>query len=145
LNDLYGTNIFSTISVARNILSLKIDKKLESGDLGLVNKIAKVKIGGKNKNFYSFATKYCSHHKPMDYPIYDSNVEKVLMHFLKKDKFYEFKKGDLRNYPKFKDILLKFREYYNLGEYNLKDIDKYLFQVGRKYFKKNFKKGRQSR
>lgn len=29
-------------------------------------------------NFYSFASKYCSHHNPLDYPIYDIYVDEVL-------------------------------------------------------------------
>ena len=61
-------------------------------DETLVNDIAKVNINGKEKYFYSFATKYCSHHYPTVFPIYDSYVEKVLLHFNKKDKFYEFRK-----------------------------------------------------
>ncbi|UTW70364.1 hypothetical protein KHA80_07545 [Anaerobacillus sp. HL2] len=44
-------------------------------------------IGEKKKNFYSFATKYCSHHNPLDYPIYDSYVDEVLRHFRNRDGF----------------------------------------------------------
>ena len=32
-------------------------------------------INGKKKNLYSFASKYCSHHNPEAYPIYDSYVD----------------------------------------------------------------------
>ena len=35
----------------------------------LVNDIAKITINGKDKYFYSFATKYCSHHFPIIFPI----------------------------------------------------------------------------
>ncbi len=52
-------------------------------DVSLVNEIAKVEISGKQFNFYSFATKYCSHHKPKDYPIYDNYVDRLLMAFKK--------------------------------------------------------------
>ena len=36
LNDFYSTNIFSVYPVAKHILSLDIDARLESGDLTLV-------------------------------------------------------------------------------------------------------------
>ncbi len=134
LNDFYSTNIFSIFTVAKHIYELNIDTRLKKGDTTLVNDIAKIKIKGKKKNFYSFATKYCSHHFPEIYPIYDNYVEKVLMYFKKKDRFYNFKKADLKDYTQYKDILISFREFYKIEEYNLKDIDRYLWQVGKKYF-----------
>ena len=53
--------------------------------------------------------------------------------------FYEFKKEDLKVYDKYKTILLEFKRFYNIDEYTLKDIDKYLWQLGKEYFKKNYK------
>jgi len=139
LNDFYSTKIFSPFTVAKHIVPLDIDEKLIREDLSLVNKIADIKMpGGKNKNFYSFATKYCSHHKPTVYPIYDFYVEKMLIHFKKRDEFYEFKKDDLKTYPKYRNILLKFREHYKLDKFDLKQIDKYLWLAGKKYFSKKY-------
>lgn len=138
LNDFYSTNIFSIFPVAKHILKLDIDARLEKGDTTLVNDIAKLKINGVDKNFYSFATKYCSHHFPEVFPIYDSFVEKCLMYFYKKDKFYNFKKEDLKDYTKFKNILIYFKKYYNIDNYNLKDIDRYLWQLGKDYFPKKY-------
>ena len=66
LNDFYSTNIFSVYPVAKHILSLNIDDRLMTGDVALVSDIQKVTINGVEKNFYSFATKYCSHHRPLD-------------------------------------------------------------------------------
>lgn len=134
LNDFYSTNIFSIFSVAKHILELNIDERLKNGDESLVNDIAKVTINGKQKYFYSFATKYCSHHEPILFPIYDSYVEKILMYFNKQDKFYDFKKEDLKDYSKFKNILIEFKKFYKIDEYNLKDIDRYLWQLGKEYF-----------
>lgn len=139
LNDFYSTNIFSPFSVAKHIVKLNIDIRLELIDLGLVNEIAKVKVNGKKeRNFYSFATKYCSHHKPTDYPIYDSYVEKLLLALKKQDKFSDFNKNDLKNYSTYKAILIQFQEFYGLESFNLKEIDKYLWQAGKKYFIKQF-------
>ena len=134
LNDFYSTNIFSIFSVAKHIHQLDIDERLKINDETLVNDIANVEINGKKKNFYSFATKYCSHHNPVEFPIYDSYVEKVLIYFNKKDKFHNFKKEDLKDYSKFKETLIAFKKFYNIDEYNLKDIDRYIWQLGKEYF-----------
>lgn len=138
LNDFYSTNIFSIFNVAKHIKELNIDERLANKDETLVNELAKVKINDKEKNFYSFATKYCSHHDPINYPIYDSYVEKILMHFKKIDNFSNFKRDDLKDYPKFKKILIEFKKYYDIDDYNLKDIDKYLWQLGKEYYPNNY-------
>lgn len=135
LNDFYSTNIYSPFSVAKNIIKLNIDLRLKLNDVLLVNDIAKVNVNGKREfNFYSFATKYCSHHKPEEFPIFDSYVERLLMLLKKQDGFYDFRKSDLKEYKKYKEILIKFRTYYKLDKFNLKEIDKYLWQLGKNVF-----------
>ncbi len=139
LNDFYSTNIFSPFTVAKHIVALKIDNNLAKDDLEIVNKIANVRMNSdKSINFYSFATKYCSHHKQTVYPIYDSYVEKMLMYFKKRDNFADFSRKDLKLYTKFREILMKFREYYGLKQFNLKQIDQYLWQAGKKYFPRKY-------
>lgn len=140
LNDFYSTNIYSTYPVANHIQSLKIDDRLKSGDVSLVDDIQLVTIGDKEKHFYSFATKYCSHHNPKDYPIYDSYVDEVLRFFRSQDHFSAFYNEDLKIYALFKKILNDFREFYGLNQFDLKQIDKYLWQLGKEYFKKDFGK-----
>ena len=138
LNDFYSTNIFLIYPVAKNIFDLKIDKRLEQGDPSLVNDIARVNISGKEKTFYSFASKYCSHHNNIEFPIYDYFVDKMLVYFQKKDKFSNFKKDDLKDYVKFKNILIDFKKFYDIDEFNLRDIDKYLWIAGKEYFPKKY-------
>ena len=138
LNDFYSTNIFLIYPVAKNIYDLKIDKRLKDGDPSLVNDIARVTISGKEKVFYSFASKYCSHHNNIEFPIYDYFVDRMLMYFKSKDKFAKFTKDDLKDYVKFKDILIRFKKFYNIDEYNLSDIDKYLWIAGKEYFPKKY-------
>ena len=65
-------------------------------------------------------------------------LKKVLLYFRDKDHFLDFKKSDLKKYDLFKNILISFRNYYGLNEYNLKDIDRYLWQLGKDYFKKKY-------
>ncbi|MBR2404798.1 MAG: hypothetical protein IKA95_03995 [Clostridia bacterium] len=144
LNDFYSTNIFSIYPVAKHILHLQIDERLSVGDETLVDDIKKVRIKSKVMNFYSFATKYCSHHNPVDFPIYDSYVDVVLRHFRMVDGFSVFSSDDLKNYSRFKSILIDFRKYYELENYNLKQIDQYLWLLGKEYFAKKYGKNKLS-
>jgi len=140
LNDFYSTNIFSIYPVAKQICALDIDARLKAGDVTLVGDIQYVTIGDTLKNFYSFASKYCSHHNPLEYPIYDSYVDEVLRYFRNRDGFSDFQDGDLKDYVKFKSILIDFRTFYGLDRYNLKQIDQYVWQLGKDYFPKNYGK-----
>lgn len=138
LNDFYSTNIFDIHSVAKHILSIRqIDNRLKSGDLSLVDEIAHVEVGKEKSQrfFYSFASKYCSHHQPLKYAIYDNYVEKVLLYFKKRDNFYKFNNTDLKDYPTFISIIHNFQKFYGLDGYSPKEIDKYLWQLGKEYYK----------
>ena len=138
LNDFYSTNIFSVFPVAQHIQKLNIDARIKKYDLNLVEDIQKVEINGVEKQFYSFASKYCSHNNPIDYPIYDSFVDKVLCHFRNMKLIKHFKNDDLKDYNKFRTILLDFREQYSLKKYNLKEIDRYLWQLGKEIFPRKY-------
>lgn len=140
LNNFYSTNIFSIYPVAKHICTLDIDSRLKAGDVTLVLDIQYVPIGDTEKNFYSFATKFCSHHNPLDYPIYDSYVDEVLRYFRNRDSFSDFQDSDLKDYIKFKGILIDFRTFYGLDKYNLKQIDQYVWLLGKDYFPKNYGK-----
>lgn len=143
LNDFYSTNIFAAYKVAKHIIELQIDERLRNGDVSLVGDIAKVCMdNGRIKNFYSFATKYCSHHRPLDFPIYDSYVDVLLRYFRDVDAFFTFKNDDLKDYSYFKNILIQFRNFYGLNQFNLKEIDKYLWQLGKDKFPKNYGKAK---
>ena len=54
-------------------------------------------------------------------------LEKVLKYFRNKDKLIKFANDDLKNYELFKKILLNFQKVYNIEEFNLKDLDRYLW------------------
>ncbi len=72
--------------------------RIQSGDASLVNELALVSVGGKQRNFYSFASKYCNHHNAEAFPIYDSYVDKMLMHFHRIDRYADFHREELRQY-----------------------------------------------
>lgn len=134
LNDFYSTNIFDIHTVAQHILSLQIDERLEKGDRSLVNDIAHVEVNGKDHFFYSFATKYCSHHQPERYAIYDSYVEKVLLSMNSRKQFTNFKREDLKDYETYMSVIRAFQQRFGLMQYNIKQLDQYLWQLGKWYF-----------
>ncbi len=134
LNDFYSTNIFDIHTVAQHILSLCIDERLEKGDRSLVNDIAHVEVNGKDHFFYSFATKYCSHHQPRRYAIYDSYVEKVLLSMNKRKHFANFQREELKDYETYMSVIRAFQQTFGLMNYNIKQLDQYLWQLGKWYF-----------
>ena len=156
LNDFYSTNIFKTLPVAKHILDLDIDTRLNKGDLELVNDIAKIDMPDNSGNtikkyFYSFATKYCCTHRPDVYPIFDKFVEKAINKFIREDllpkgggyaklraeynskynlKIEDYKKENLKDYPTFYKYIMIFREYYSLN-CSVRDLDRYLWIHGK--------------
>lgn len=102
INYLYGAGVIDTFKMAQHIHrnSDSVDKKLSSGDHGLVDDIRQghgirrknKKTGkeGKEIDFYSFATKYCSEHKPSVFPIFDSKVRGMLFKYKERDGFATF-------------------------------------------------------
>lgn len=91
-------------------------------------------MGNRTLNFYTFATKYCSHYQPTKYAIWDSYVDEVLRYFRDVDGFCDFGREDLRTYPVFESVLHKFAAFYGLEMYTLKDLDRYLWQLGKDKF-----------
>lgn len=134
LNDFYSTNIFDIHTVAQHILSLHIDERLKNGDLSLVNDIARVEVNENKHFFYSFATKYCSHHQPEHYAIYDSYVEKVLLSINSRKHFANFKREDLKDYDTYMSVIRAFQQHFGLMKYSIKRLDQYLWQLGKWYF-----------
>jgi hypothetical protein len=113
---------------------------LKRHDRSLVNELALITIKGKRKNFYSFASKYCSHHVPEIFPIYDSFVEKMLLHYASADGFVLFKKTDLKQYDSFVQIIMAFQKFYGLGKFSLRQIDVFLWLAGKEFFPRAYPK-----
>ena len=132
LNTFYSTQIYDIYSIAKHIHSLKIDEKIDSADKDIVNVMANVN----GRNNYSFATKYCSHHYPKHYPIYDSFVDKMLKYFRSRDGFHQFDNKDLKDFNRFDEIINAFRKFYDLEDFSLLQIDNYLWLLGKEAFPK---------
>ena len=70
--------------------------------------------------------------------IYDSFVDKVLKYFRRVDGFCAFSDDELKNYPRFIEILNSFQRFYKLEDVNKKDLDRYLWQLGKRCFPRNY-------
>lgn len=151
LNTFYSTNIYSIYTVARQISCIEdVDRRLAEGDISLVDDIKKVKIKDKKWKFLSFASKYCSHHNQDAFPIYDYYVEVMLEYFrdckdLNGKSFYKFHNKELKDsYKKFYDVVVAFRSAYGLDAFSLKEIDRYLWLTGKKYFPREYGKSKKN-
>jgi hypothetical protein len=134
INSLYATNIYAIFQVARRICALGIDPKLAQGSLEVIDEIAVITLKSKVKRNYSFASKYCSVHRPDVYPIYDSYVDQLLWVYRQQDQFARFKRSELRRYPRYKEIIERFRTHYGLNQFNFKELDKFLWLYGQEMF-----------
>jgi hypothetical protein len=132
VNALYYTNIYALQAVASHIHlnHSEIDAALAAGSPDIVDKIAKIKVSGKIYNFFSFATKFCSWHNPLAYPIYDSHVDHYLWTLQKQDHFKGFLHPQLWDYPKFLEIMIAFKQTHGLTDFSFKEVDKFLFLEG---------------
>lgn len=134
LNDFYSTNIFDTHTVAKHIVAFDASQRILEGDVTLVNELALVQFPGRRRNFYSFTSKYCNHHNPEAFPIYDRYVDKMLRHFRREDHFAEFRPEELKNYVRLVEIIGAFRRSYSLDQFSLREIDIYLWIAGKETF-----------
>lgn len=138
LNELYSTNIFNTFKLAKHIVNLKIDFLYSHKDLNAVKVIAYghgiQNSNHKEYNFYSFSTKYCSYHLPDVYPIYDKYVVEALWNYMLQGYLTKFKRKDLKDYVFFNGIINELILRFNLNAFSLKEIDDFLWYLGKKHF-----------
>ncbi len=137
INELYSTNIRRIKIMADHIFNHKdeIHSLIAAGNAKAIDAIAMghgLTSGknGKEFNFYSFASKYCNYLNPDQFPIYDSYVEQMLTLYNAMEHFIDFTKEDLRDYGKFREVVLKFREHFKLEQFSLREIDKFLWLYG---------------
>lgn len=147
LDSFYSTNLRmlgegGVYEMAKHIVKLGTDKDLQNKSLELISKIADfTSEKGKRKVLYSFATKYCFFHNPNFYIIYDSFVEKALIFYNKKDKFYKtkFTQNHIKDYTTFMDIFKSFKSFYALESFNNRELDHFLWIEGKELEKQNQK------
>jgi hypothetical protein len=132
VNSLLSTSILATYAVAEHICKLDVDERIEQGSPEVVNQIASVEIAGKKRNNYVFATKFCSFHAPDAYPKCDGNTEGLIWAYQELFAFAQVQRvDDLRDYPKYKATVERFRIYFGLVDFSFKQIDPFLWGYGR--------------
>lgn len=142
LNVFYSTYIYGVVDVAQKILEMNIDARLNSGerDIALVDELNEGICKATGKHNLPFASKYCSHHKPELYPIYDSYVKKMLHYYEDTNKSFfgidEEKITEPSDYAEFCGKIDRFQEKCGLTLFSVKDIDKMLWQMGKHHFPK---------
>jgi hypothetical protein len=138
INELYGTNIYATFAMARHIHALGIDSALADHSTELVDRIAGVILAKRRRSMFSFASKYCSWHAPLHYPLYDSFVAKLLCSYRREYKFGTFKNPELRSYDRYKAVVSQFRSFFCLEQFTFKELDKFLWLYGKELYPKAY-------
>ncbi len=144
LNALYSAGVFPDeyVEIADMICELDIDERLKTGCPDLVEDIANGAReaisnlegpGGRPRGRrYAFAAKYCSFHNECAYPMRDTLVADMLKKFRRRgDAGFAFKNRELDSYPEFRAVAERFREAYGLTEFSFREIDRYLWLLGR--------------
>ncbi len=130
LNQLYSARVLDmhVKGLSKRIVASGLDRLLTEGSGEAVNAICACCNG---KRYYSFATKYCSWHKPDFYCMWDGNVDEALWRYNKLYAFSKFKRYELnRDYSILRRVVGEFRTRFGLESLSFKDIDKFLWNVG---------------
>lgn len=106
----------------------ELDARLIQGTPNVVDAIWKSQ--GTRRHYFSFATKFCSWHNQAAYAIYDLNVWEALVAYRALGESFGFRNSECRDYCGFLDVVKRFRNSYDLAEYSLKSIDKFLWRMG---------------
>jgi hypothetical protein len=128
LNELYKTRVrdIDVKALAHHIAGLGVDTLLAAGSPKAADLI--MHCPGV-KQYFSFASKYCSWHNPSAYPNYDSNVDDCLWWYRIHDNFTTYCR-DKYDYVEFLRIVSSFRTFYGVGAFTFKQLDKFLLAQG---------------
>lgn len=137
LNSLYNTALYDVHDMAKHIVKQGIDPKFSQGDITVVDDIRKGhkildRETKKERDFYSFATKYCHWHVPSSYVMYDMFLGEALK---KLNRLLEFSRPfspeELRQYSTLKHVIDSLAAKLNLLSWNYKELDQALWVYGR--------------
>ncbi len=130
LDCLYSTRL-RTIEMrplARHIAASEIDALLSDGSEHAVDIVTDCPGV---RNIYSFATKFCSWHNPSAFPIWDSYVDLALWRYRQHCVFCPRHSRYFDTYAEFRTCVDAFRTHFGLQKFSYRDIDKFLWRVGR--------------
>jgi hypothetical protein len=143
LNSIYSTAIFDIYGISKHIHNIdKVDRLLSDGDSAAVDKIRHGHGIGKEKerDLYSFSTKYCFFHNKEAFPIFDSKLSGLLREFNSnsKYKFYsKFTRQNLYDYKIYKDVIMQFRKCFNLTSLTCVEFDHAMWILGKYAYRKS--------
>ncbi|HEX4134033.1 MAG TPA: hypothetical protein VHY84_05370 [Bryobacteraceae bacterium] len=130
LNKLYGAGVRDPhiSAVARHIAGIAgLDALLQQGSPDAAERIIDCKEV--KRNYFSFASKYCSWHNPDAFAIYSSEIDACLWRYREQDNFTKYRRGSY-DYREFLRIMNAFRNHYGLTSIGFKDLDKFLLAHG---------------
>jgi len=142
LNSLYNTALYDVHAMAEHIVKQRVDPKFSRGDITVVGDIRKghgisSRKTDRERDFYSFATKYCHWHVPSSYVMYDTNLDIVLRELNKLLGFCSRLSYErLRQYPTLKEAIDSLAVIVGLTSLDYKELDQALWVYGR-YLKNN--------
>lgn len=138
INELYHSRVLGKDlrKLAHRIRGLDIDSALKDGSPKAVQQIANC-CG--TREYYSFATKFCSWHNQSAYSIWDGHVDEALWAYKKQHNFADFHRQDMWDYEKFAEIIKGFQKKYELDTVPLKQLDKFLWHLGDRILKRRAK------
>jgi hypothetical protein len=140
LNSIYGTAIYDIFGISKHINNIDgLDCLLKNSDSVVVEKIRHGHGIGKEKerDFYSFSTKYCFFHNKEAFPIFDRILARLLREFNSKYRFYPgFSFQNLHSYKMYMDVIVHFRNYFNLTSLSCVEFDHAMWILGKYAYRK---------
>ena len=129
VNEIYGTQLFATVRMARHIEGLFASTSAGTADLGIVEQIAALpsREGEKRRMSISFGSKFCHFLvNPIRFPIYDDAAREAIRLHLGA-KAYVAKKTN-----RYLDFCEKFETLRKLAKLKCetKELDRYLWLTG---------------
>mgnify|MGYP003655198913 CR=1 FL=1 len=86
-------------TVAKHILALHIDDRLNKGDRGLIGDLSNIKVSFSDYDLLHFFSRYCCVHQPEHFAIYSSSTLKIIQskysnfEFTGKESYEDYWKG----------------------------------------------------
>jgi hypothetical protein len=130
LNQLYSARVLNkhVQGFAEKIAKSDIDPMLDEGSPEAVTAICSC---CNEMRYYSFATKYCTWHRPDLYCMWDGNMDRALWHYQERYRFSDFKRYKPNyEYPVLRRVVGEFRATFGLESINFKGIDQFLWRMG---------------
>ena len=145
INDNYSTHLSSTEKIAISRILFDYFEGIQNQNYN-ENLIENIRTACKedadlHKDPYSFITKYCCHHNPNSYPIYDSYVD-IMLRWYSFLPAFQFNladvNSDFNDYNSFRNALYDIKTVFEADEsidsITYRDLDKFLWSAGKRFF-----------